>query len=200
MPIPLNLAVEDELSEAALRRLLAASERGYAVGHVYGRTGNGYLKNSIDGWNAGAQYTPFAVATDLDDSACPPRLIEAWFATPMHHNLLFFVAVREIESWLLADRQNLSDYFGIQERHFPHNPDALPDPKATLVEIARRARRSVRDCVVPRSGSTAKQGPDYNACLSEFVFKRWSIPTAARESPSLDRAVRKVRTFEPQWP
>lgn len=59
--IPVHLAVEDELSEAVLRRLLEHANRGYAVGVTFGRSGYGYLRNSIGGWNRAARGVPFVV-------------------------------------------------------------------------------------------------------------------------------------------
>lgn len=101
-PIPVNLAVEDELSEVVLRRLLADA-RCYAVGTVYGRRGNGYLRKTIVGWNRAARGCPFIVLTDLDNTRCAPSLIAEWLTVPKHPNLLFRIAVREVEAWLLSD-------------------------------------------------------------------------------------------------
>jgi hypothetical protein len=44
MSIPINIATEDELSEAVLLELLAHVNREYVVGVAYRRFGNGYLK------------------------------------------------------------------------------------------------------------------------------------------------------------
>ena len=77
-PIPVNLAVEDELSEAVIRRLLRHSKRQYAIGTVYGRNGFGYLRKTIAGWNKAARGIPFLVLTDLDTYPCPTALIEDW--------------------------------------------------------------------------------------------------------------------------
>ena len=43
--IPVNLAVEDDLSEAVLKRLLMHTARGFAIGTVYGHSGYGYLRS-----------------------------------------------------------------------------------------------------------------------------------------------------------
>ena len=104
MNIPVNLATEDELSEAVLRRLLDHADRGYAIGTAYGRRGFGYLRRTITGWNRAAQFVPFIVLTDLDRRPCPTELIEDWLREARHPNLLLRVAVREVEAWLLADR------------------------------------------------------------------------------------------------
>ncbi len=106
-PIPLNLATEDELSETVLLKLLSETGR-YSVGQTYRQGGFGYLKRTISGWNAAAVGTPFLVLTDLDEAACPASLLRSWLPTPPHPNLIFRVAVREVESWLLADSDHLA--------------------------------------------------------------------------------------------
>jgi hypothetical protein len=118
--VPVNLATEDELSEVVLLRILARLKR-YAVGTPYRRGGYGYLKKTIHGWNRAARCVPFIVLTDLDNCECPSRLIEDWLDSPRHPNLLFRVAVREVEAWLLADRVNFSRFLVIAQESVPMN-------------------------------------------------------------------------------
>jgi hypothetical protein len=199
-PIPIDLAVEDELSEAVLRRLLLHCANFYAVGTVYRRGGYGYLRKNIRGWNAAAKGRPFLLITDLDSASCPPSLIASWLPIPKHDNLLFRVAVREIEAWLLADAAGLASYFGVKPALLPTNPEKLIDPKQKLVELARLAKRkNVREDIVPRRGSTAKQGPGYNACLCAFVESVWNIEAAEKTAASLQRTLRRLSNFSPKW-
>jgi hypothetical protein len=199
--IPIHLATEDQLSEAVLRRLLSHASRGYWVGNVYGRSGFGYLRKTIAGWNQSARSQPFLVLTDLDDADCPMSLIEKWLPLPRHPNLLFRIAVREVESWLLADSERLPEFLRVSSRRIPSEPDGLVDAKQTLIELARTSRSpEIRGRIVPRPGSTAKQGPDYNACLETFVANHWSIDRARSNSGSLERTVRRLAAFEPVWP
>jgi hypothetical protein len=164
-PIPVNIATEDELSEAALLRILVETGR-YAVGTAYRRGGFGYLRRTIHGWNSAAKGIPFVVLTGLDTGGCPPELIADWLPAGKHPNLIFRVAVREVESWLLADPEHLSKFLHVPISLVPRGTDSLADPKATMVDLARRSRsKAIRDRIVPRKGSTAKQGPDYNGCL-----------------------------------
>ena len=198
--IPVNLATEDELSEVVLRALLEHTRRGFFVGTAYGRRGNGYLRKTISGWNGAARSLPFVVLTDLDLVECPMTLIEDWLAEPLHPNLLLRVAVREVEAWLLADRVNLARYLHVSEKVLPAEADELLDPKAVLVGAAGKSRSGeIRDRVVPRRGSTAKQGRDYNACLCSFVRSAWDIDVAAAHSVSLQRTVARLNTFSPTW-
>ncbi len=198
--IPLNLAVEDELSAAVLRQLLLFTGRGYRVGATYGRSGFGYLRSTIGGWNRAARGVPFIVLTDLDHYPCAPDLIRDWLAEPRSPNLLLRVAVREVESWLLADGANLAQYLGVAARLLPSDPDALPDPKGSLIELANRSRsKEMRAQVAPRRGSTATQGPEYNSALSRFVQQYWDIPASQQNSPSLARTVTRLGVFKPIW-
>jgi hypothetical protein len=172
--IPVNLATEDELSEIVLRRLLALTNREYHVGTVYRRGGFGYLRRTINGWNTAARGSPFVVLTDSDDSPCPSALIRSWLTSPLHPNLIFRVAVREVEAWLLADTENFARFLAVAEVRVPAHPDEIPDPKATLMELAKRCRSSeINGRLLPRHGSTAEQGPDYNGCLGGFVAIEW---------------------------
>ena len=198
--IPISLATEDELSEAVLSQLLEKSGR-YLIGASYRGGGFGYLKRTIAGWNRAAIGTPLVVLTDLDSAECPPRLIAEWLPVPKHHNLLFRVAVREVESWLLADRIQLADFLHVRPNLLPLEPDSLPDPKASLIAVARQSRlRLLREAIVPKPGSTAKIGPDYNGQLGRFVRQRWDIEEARANSISLQRAWNRIVSFEPQWP
>jgi hypothetical protein len=198
-PIPINLAIEDRLSESVLRRLLDHVNRGYCVGTAYGKSGSGYLRKTISGWNNGAKGIPFAVLTDLDDFLCPGQLIESWLGNTKHHNLLLRVAVREVESWLLADGRNLSSYLSISPRLMPDDPDSLADAKRTLVSLAARSRSpDIRSRLVPKRGSTATQGRDHNS-LSIFVDSAWDVEAARTKSPSLQRALVKLEIFQPTW-
>jgi len=196
--IPVNLAVEDQLSEAVLRKILHYSKRPYVVGTCYSRGGFGYLKKTIAGFNSAAKGTPFIVLTDLDTAECPPALIREWLPHRKHPNLVFRVAVREVESWLLADCHGLSKYFFIRKELIPQDVETLTDPKQTLVNLARKSRyREIRDAIVPRMHSSAKQGPDYNGKLLSFVSNNWNVGNAMKNSKSLKKAVESVIAFEP---
>ncbi|MBI3473740.1 MAG: hypothetical protein HY013_20485 [Candidatus Solibacter usitatus] len=155
-PIPIQVAVEDPLSDAVVRTLLGQSSSKFAIGATYMRGGFGYLRRTVAGFNQAAHGTPFLVLTDLDRAACPPALIGDWLPQPKHHNLIFRVAVRAVEAWILAHREEFARLLGIRASLIPDEPDVLENPKATLVGLAAKSRlRSVRDAIVPARGSTA---------------------------------------------
>jgi hypothetical protein len=127
-------------------------------------------------------------------------LIREWLPEQRHPNLLLRVAVREVESWLLADTEHLANYLRVGAARIPTDPDTLPDPKHALVNLARGSKSAaIRSRIVPRPGSTAKQGREYNACLCEFVTMSWHPTAAGKNSPSLSRAIDRISTFRPAW-
>lgn len=203
--IPVNLAYEDDLSLEILLRLLESSgvrssDRRFSVGNRFHGRGYGFLKRNIVGFNKASRGMPYLILTDLDDAKCAPSLINAWLPQPQNTNLIFRIAVREVESWLLADDIGLSRFLGVARDKLPGNPDDLLDPKAALINLARASRkRDLRADIIPKQGSTAKQGPAYNECLIPFVRDTWNPEKARRHSHSLEKALRALETFEPKW-
>lgn len=197
--IPVTLAVEDALSEAVLRALLRQSRNLYAVGPCYRRNGFGYLKKKIDGFNNAAKGTPFFVLTDLDKTECPPTLISEWLSQPRHPNFMLRVAVREVESWVLADASAFAAFLGIDPTTIPSNADGIADPKRFLIKLAAKSPKSdIRRDIVPPAGSSRTQGPDYNGRLIGFVQTHWSPARARKRSSSLARTIGALNTFKPK--
>jgi hypothetical protein len=195
--LPINLAVEDDLSEAVLIKIL---HNRYVVGNCYKRGGFGYLKKNIAGFNNAAKSMLFLVLTDLDLGECAPTLLKEWLSVPGHHNLLFRVAVREVESWVLADRGRFAKFIGIRKTLVPTHVDRIDNPKECLINLTRKSRkRNLREDIVPTEGSTAKQGPDYNGRLISFVEEFWNPHEAMHNSPSLERTIKAVENFQPEW-
>jgi len=196
--IPIHVVVEDGLSEQVARRLLAESNRSFHINSVISRGGNGYLKTKIAALNKSAQVLPFFVLTDLDMGICASALIKEWLPSYKSHNLIFRVAVREVEAWLLGDRDGIAKFLGISVDITPTNPEALPDPKRALLQLATRTRKAeVRHRLLPRRSSSAMQGPDYNGCLAEYVASHWKPSAASLLCPSLAKCRIRIAEFDP---
>ncbi|MBI4683501.1 MAG: DUF4276 family protein [Nitrospirae bacterium] len=167
----------------------------FYVSNSYSEGGFGYIRNNIRGFNNAAKGCPFFILTDLDNTDCAPTLINNWIKEPLHNNLIFRVAVREVEAWLLADIEGFSKYTGISEVNLPIASEEIQDPKAELMRLIRRCRkRHIREDILPKD-QYAKVGPNYNERLMEFVNKYWSINRAAKRSDSLKRAIHHLSTF-----
>jgi hypothetical protein len=197
-PIPINLAIEDAVSEAVIQRVLRESRQQYATATIYNRGGNGYLQRVIAGFNNAAKGTPFLVLTDLDKHQCPATLVADWLNAPKHPNLLLRVAVTEVEAWLLADRQGIAAFLGVRLDLVPHGVEQLPDPKGVLVSLACRSRkREIKKDICPGVNSTRKVGPNYNPQLVTFVEYNWNLVEARTNSESLNRLIERLENFRP---
>lgn len=191
----LALLVEGNLDESAGRRV--AEKAGFSVSVTYGRRGIGYIRTKIAGFNRAASAQPILALADLMDTGmdCPPEVVEAWLP---HRNemMLLRVVVREIESWLLADRPNLAEFLKIPAEKIPLAPEELSDPKETLINLARKSRSaSIRRTLVPAEGSTAREGPGYTSEMERFVRSRWDLEAAQEHAPSLERCLRSLKAL-----
>ena len=196
--------VEDKLSEAVVRRLLAGASRQLKVASSYpikkgwqddaGKSGYGYIKKSLAAFNEVAAFTPFVVLIDADNRPCPPQTIAEWLeGKPQHSDLVCRVAIREVEAWLLADRPGLSAYLSIPEKCIPLDTARIKDPKRYIVRMAARSsRKEIRADIAPPKGSKGKTGPYYTQSLSSFVRDFWQLKEASKHSESLKRAIAAI--------
>jgi hypothetical protein len=184
----IHLATEDELSECVGRRLIDEIGGEIVVDLSFRKGGNGYLRTNLDKFCQIARRHPLMLITDLDSARCAPTLIREWSAnSAMPGQLLFRVAVREIESWLLADRTAIAKLLG-KKAKLKQSPDLLLDPKATLLRLALGAPKEIRNDLVKEQGAIASQGLGYNDRLCDFVRTEWSPERASNNSDSLHRA------------
>lgn len=157
-----KVAVEGNLDEIVVRRLVTYA--GAQPGDVYGLEGKDRLQQLIKGYNEAANYHPWIAVVDLDNSHdCAPLLREEWLSQTAPF-MCFRIAVRSIETWLLADRERIATFLGISQALVPAEPEALSNPKQEMVSLARRSRRSaIYKDMVPRDGSGISIGPAYSS-------------------------------------
>ena len=137
------------------------------------------------------------VLTDLDNAECACTLIRDWFGIPeetpvnLPSQCIFRVAVKEVESWIIADHAAWAQYIGIAKTNFSKFPDQLDDPKQDLLNVIRKkGRKRVHREMLPKGA--AHIGPMYNEVLCEFVETIWEPERAAKNSPSLARAFKAI--------
>lgn len=194
-PVVISRAVEGSVDEAVVRRIIR--HVGAQPGPVYGRNGKDHLLRRLRGYNEAARWTPWVVLVDLNqDANCAPPFRAEWLPSPSPQ-MCFRVAVREIEAWLLADRERIARFLGVSVSRIPNNPETTNDPKSLMVSLAGHSRkREIREDMVPRPESGRKVGPAYASRLVEFVEDEkggWRPDVAASSSDSLRRCLRCLR-------
>lgn len=186
-----TVAVEGMSDEGAVKAILR--EYGLSVSMFQGREGKDSILKKLSAYNNAARFSPWFVLVDLDsNSHCVVDSVNKWLPNPSEY-MVFRVAVTELESWLLADSERISQFLGVARDLIPRDPDTLEDPKREIVNLARRSRRrEIREGLVPRPRSGTSVGPTYVSDIREFGQKNWRPRIAAEESPSLARCMKRV--------
>jgi hypothetical protein len=187
--VVVSAAAEGIVDEAVVRRMIL--EVGAQPGPVYGK--NGKRRERITGYNNAARFSPWIVLLDLDhDAGCAPPLRSHWLPEPAPFMCLR-IAVRQVEAWLLADRENIAKFIGVAASRVPRHVETLTNAKEAMVDLARRSRRrDIREDMMPRSGSGRSVGPAYASRLIEFAQGMWNPQEAARPSDSLRRSMKRL--------
>ena len=190
--VVISAAVEGVVDEAVVKSLIF--HVGAQVGPVHGKRGKPSLRAGINGYNRAARYQPWIVLVDLDNEAnCAPDLCHTWLSIKSP-KLCFRVAVRQVEAWLLADRENIARFLSVSQSRVPIDPETEVNPKQTMVNLAAHSRRkNIREDMVPRLGSGRQVGPAYTSRLIEFItaHPRGGRPeVASGHSKSLSSCVR----------
>ena len=191
----LTLVVEDDLSELVATRLIGQYLPMAEIFEVF--VAGGSIKSRIPGLNQRARFLgPVLALADLDRPLiCPAMLVEELVGElTIAPNLLIRIAVLEIESWIMADREGIAGWLRIAANTLPRNTESLDDPKRALVQLAGRSRnRMLREAIGPaRVLGTNRTGPNYNEAVGDFVTQLWNPETARRNAPSLDRAIARI--------
>ncbi len=188
----INYLVEGVIDEAVAVRII--QYHGHEVGVGHGNKGFSYIKHKIQTFNKTAQNICYLSLVDFMDTncSCPPEVISTWL--PHRNDLMIFrVVVREIESWLLADRESIAKFLNINIEKVPLNPELEFDPKQKLVNLARASRSSkIRSALVPEKNSTAQVGKLYTAEIKRFISDLWDLESARLNSTSLDKCLTRL--------
>lgn len=201
--VAVSYVVEGQSDEPMAESLLAhvGAEPGYrVVTH-----GKAKLDQRLAGINRSAGiHHPWFILRDSDDDdheGCRGALVSTLFqGSTISNGLVFRMAVRSIESWLMADHPAFSTFFGVSHARLPVNPDGEVDPKGSLVGLARASsKREIREGIAPRPEARRRVGPRYTELVTAYMRTHWRLERARLASPSLDRAAIRLSERVDQW-
>lgn len=188
----IDLLVEGRVDAAFARRLV--SHCGGQPGREYGGQGINYLLSRAAGFvRAATPQRRLLVLADFMDLKVPCAVagleklnVEASPSACVR------LVVREIESWVMADVQAVSEWLSVPVIRLPEAPDDVDDPKRTFLAIVRRSRkRRLAEELV--HATREREGRLYAKNMAGFAMRDWSPERAAERSPSLARAIQRVR-------
>ncbi len=190
----ISFATEDVLSEVVLTKIID-STNNFRIVHKLGRTGCGDIGKNINKYNRLAKIHHIIIMLDLDLKPDEQNHIDGLIAkiSNKEDKLLFSVPVKEVESWLLADRQGISSFLNISIAKIDLSPENLLDPKEKIIHLSRTCKnRDAKAGIPPKSGAAAKVGIFYNSILRNYVEEFWSIDRAKENSPSLRKTIKML--------
>ena len=190
LPQPVSCLVEGVLDEAVVRRVLATAS--IEAGVFYRRSLPAF-KTYLRRFNQAAHNSLWFALCDLDRVECAPIRLQDFLPRPAS-GMCFRIAVRAVETWLLADRQSLARFLSISMAAIPHPAEDENEPKARLIALARRSRsRAIREGMVPAEGDSRAVGPEYVSMVGAYVRERWCPERAGAHAPSLSRTLERCR-------
>ena len=184
-----RVGAEGYLDFAVADRLL--SDYGHAAIPSTGPSDRARLLRAVERITRAGADEPWFVLCDLDQDECAPSFV-AQALPDRSAQICFRVAVREVESWLLAD-PGIARFLQISDALVPNDPDGLATPKRYVVDASRMSNsRRIRSNVVPSTRSKNPIGRRYTPTLIDFVRDQWNPERAAGRSDSLRRAMEAV--------
>jgi len=189
------LVGEDALCCALGAALIAQAGVAVALSATIKTGGANRFRDEIPRMNNAANHFPVLMVADADQAPCVVTQVRSWLPPRKSHNLLLRLAVREAESWVLADSAAFAAFAAVSPAKVPRRPDELEDPKRFLLNLVTKSkRRDLKAEMLPRN-SRSSIGLGYNLHLETFVRDHWSAARAAEQSPSLARALPRVRAL-----
>jgi hypothetical protein len=196
--ILINLIYEDVLQKVVVEKAISVCfNEKFSIYNYYPGRGFGWIKNNINAFNYAAKYETFLAVVDLDRDICPLRKIQDWFNYPPNENLLFRIAVKEVESWIIADTLNFSKFLKLRESLLIKNVDNIKDPKQYIFDLIHKSNKRYLKSICPEQNG--RIGPDYNEKLSRFVNSSWDPFLAMKNSPSFKRMILRLNEYQPSF-
>ena len=196
----INVLAEGFTEEHVATRLLHYC--GHELGVVYGRKGCDYVRQKASFFHHLATAdTGVLVLSDFRDTGetCVPNALQEYVLKKIPvppKTFLCRFAVNEIESWLMADREGISNYIGVALSKVPLQPENEEFPKRTLINLSRSSRiKRIRNGFAPPVGHYSDVGPKYMNLIHEYVNNFWNIEAAMKIAKSLERCIYRLRSL-----
>jgi hypothetical protein len=193
----LFLGAEDELSFGlAIRLAQHCFGAKVTTTRLATSGGKGAVKKNLHKFAKLAAREAVLLLVDLDNAQCAPSELGNWFpqgGRPSKLCLRF--AVREAESWLLADKGNIADFLGVSVGKIPDNVETVSHPKQLLLRLASAGKARNKSEIVSKRNGKLRQGVGYNSALTRFVARQWDLGAAKKNAQSLSRAITALRNL-----
>lgn len=183
----IHALVEGHLDGRLLKILLQQLGLGNRLIVLRDAGGHNNFWRSAERYNEAGRHGLVIGLADLEQQPCASRQL-ATLKRGLSAGFKLRLAVRMIESWIVADRAAFASFIGVPVSRVPLEPDLEVHPKRLVATLAKESKkRVIREGLAPQH-SSALVGPEFTPLMAEFVESSWDSTRARRNSPSLDRA------------
>ncbi|MCS6795254.1 MAG: hypothetical protein RMJ97_03195 [Raineya sp.] len=187
--------VEDVLQEKVLQKLFQHLRNDIELYPAIGKKGNSYILERLASFNeASIEECRYFVLLDMDKPYCIVDFLQERVNFTPKPYFSLRVCVLEVETWLLADRQNFAKFLGVTDTIIPVNvEEKISQPKEFVISLAQQSKKKEIKTIIPEG--TAKQGKGYNIQMLSFVENLWDFQNASKNCKSLQKTIQKIKNF-----
>lgn len=183
----IHALVEGHLDGRLLRILLRQLGLGERELVLRDAGGHSNFWKAAERYNEAGRHRTVVGLADLEQAHCASQQL-ATLKHGLANGFKLRLAVRMIESWMVADRTAFASFIGVPLSRIPVEPDLEPHPKRMVAALAKQSsRRTIREGIAPQHNG-ALVGPEFTTLMAHFVECKWDSSRARQHSPSLDRA------------
>jgi hypothetical protein len=185
---PITLVFEDDLHKAVLQRVLNVDD---SRTHWVPKYGKSEIDKRDSAYVQAALHQTVVILRDLDkDAVCAPEFLALRNIPCDQAGLFYRLAVRTVESWVMADKEGFKAYFQCKSGLIDQsNLDGLDRPKDFALEQIFKGSMpaSKKKGIVSFKSGAYRQQYDYNPQMTRFVQTSWSPDRAVENSDSFRR-------------
>lgn len=187
--------VEDILHEKVLQKLFQHLRQDIELYPALGKKGNDYIYQKLAQFNGAAiPDCRYFLLLDTDKPICVVDFLKSIITFSANPYFYLRLCVVEIETWLLADRENFAKFLGVRASEIPFNLETeISKPKEFVIALARKSKKKGIKSLIPEG--TAKQGKGYNLQMVDFVENGWDFQNASLLSKSLQKTIQKIQNL-----
>jgi len=189
--------VEGDTDVPIVCALMTAAGWAYAEYTIFSAKGSGNIIHAIDKHAEAAEWTPRILFLDSDNK-CPVDMranLESKLANAPADFILRIVCTC-IESWVLADREGLANFCGVNIAAIPRPQKLAPrhNHKNELLKVLRKSKSPKgRAMVHVDRGNKLHFSDSYTDHLDDLMTNHWDAERAAQNNDSLRRAIARLK-------
>lgn len=188
--------VEGNTDEPIVRALMTATGWASDEYTISSEKGSGNIVRKIAKHAEAARQIPRILFLDSDNK-CPVDMRETLETglTNTPDDFVLRIVCTCIESWVLADREGLASFCGVDIAAIPASQKLAPirNHKNELLKVLRKSKSPKGRRMTQGNGNDLQFSDDYTRHLADLMTDYWDAERAAQNNDSLRRAIGRLK-------